>query len=119
MTIFTKKEQRVFIAFCSTLFIISLGIFLKQRIFIEYTNQNVAILNKINKSSLEKLNINTATIEEFQKLPYIGSVISQRIIEYRLQNGNFKKIEEIMNIKGIGKKKFDKIKNLIMIKKII
>ena len=62
-----------------------------------------------------KININTATVEELVSLPGIGNKIANRIIEYREQNDNFKTIEEIMNVKGIGKKKFKKIKQLITV----
>ena len=62
-----------------------------------------------------KININTATVEELVSLPGIGNKIANRIIEYREKNDNFKTIEEIMNVKGIGKKKFKKIKGLITV----
>ena len=62
-----------------------------------------------------KININTATVEELVSLPGIGNKIANRIIEYREKNDNFKTIEEIMNVKGIGKKKFKKIKQLITV----
>ena len=62
-----------------------------------------------------KININTATVEELVSLPGIGNKIANRIIEYREKNDNFKTIEEIMNVKGIDKKKFKKIKQLITV----
>jgi comEA protein len=62
-----------------------------------------------------KININTATQEELESLPGIGPKTAQKIIEYRLENGPFKSVEEIVNIKGIKQKKFDKIKDLITI----
>ncbi len=63
-----------------------------------------------------KININTATKEELaNNLDGIGDVIAQSIVEYREQNGNFKNIEEIKNVPGIGDKKFDNIKDYIEI----
>ena len=60
-------------------------------------------------------NINTADAETLQKLPGIGPATAKSIIEFREQNGGFKKIEELMNVKGIGEKTFLKLKPLITI----
>ncbi len=61
------------------------------------------------------ININTATKEELMTLNGIGEVKAQAIIEYRNTNGNFKSIEEIEKVKGIGNAVFAKIKNYITI----
>ncbi|MBN1222918.1 MAG: helix-hairpin-helix domain-containing protein [Candidatus Aminicenantes bacterium] len=65
------------------------------------------------KAAEKKIDINTATSAELQKLPRIGEKVAQRIIDYREQHGEFKKIEEIMKVKGIGEKVFKQIKDLI------
>ena len=59
------------------------------------------------------LNINTATAADLQKLPGVGAATAERIVEYRQKNGPFKKIEELMNVRGIGEKSFLKLKPLI------
>lgn len=64
----------------------------------------------------EKININTATQKELQKLTGIGESIALRIINYRKENGKFNTIEDIKNVSGIGESKFNKIKNDIIIK---
>ena len=63
----------------------------------------------------EKVNINTANQTELDSLPGIGASIAQRIIEYREENGNFKSIEELQNVKGIGDSKYADIKDKITI----
>lgn len=62
-----------------------------------------------------KININTATATQLDTLPGIGSAYAGRIIEYRNSSGGFKTIEEIKNIKGIGEKTYEKLKNLITV----
>ena len=59
------------------------------------------------------LNLNTATVEQLAALPGIGQKTAERIIEYRTKSGGFKKIEELMNVKGIGEKSFLKLKPLV------
>ncbi|KAF0197746.1 MAG: Competence protein ComEA helix-hairpin-helix repeat protein [Bacillota bacterium] len=62
-----------------------------------------------------QVNINTATQAQLETLPGIGPVKAGDIITYRTQNGPFKKIEDIMNVKGIGEKTFESLKDLIRI----
>lgn len=61
------------------------------------------------------ININTATLEELDLLPGIGPSIAQAIIDYRTQNGPFKAIEDIDDVKGIGEALFAKIKDSITV----
>ncbi|MGE0450173.1 MAG: ComEA family DNA-binding protein [Vicinamibacterales bacterium] len=56
------------------------------------------------------VNLNTATAADLEKLPGIGAKTAQRILEYRQKNGPFKKIEELMNVQGIGEKSFLKLR---------
>jgi len=63
------------------------------------------------------LNLNAATVEQLATLPGIGPKVAERILEYRTKNGGFKKIEDLMNVKGIGEKSFLKIKPLVSVAK--
>ena len=65
----------------------------------------------VNKA--EKVNINTATVEELTKLKGIGQKKAKAIVEFRKKNGKFKKLEDLMLVKGIGKKTFAKLKPFI------
>jgi competence protein ComEA len=56
------------------------------------------------------VNLNTATSAELETLPGVGAKMAARIIEYRQKKGPFKKVEELMNVQGIGEKNFLKLK---------
>lgn len=59
------------------------------------------------------ININTASLEELDRLPGIGPSIAQKIIDFRQENGPFTAIEEVQNVSGIGPAKYEEIKDLI------
>ena len=60
-----------------------------------------------------KTSINFSDQEMLEKLPGIGPVIAQRIIDYRQENGPFTELEQLMNVNGIGAAKFDELKHFI------
>lgn len=62
-----------------------------------------------------KVNINTADKEVLAELDGIGDTIAQRIIDYRNENGGFKSTDDLMNVNGIGKQKYELIKDSITI----
>lgn len=66
-------------------------------------------------STTSLININSATQSELETLPGIGSSTALKIIDYREKNGDFKTIDDIMNVSGIGEAKFNNIKNYICI----
>src|SRR5262245_66437284 len=70
---------------------------------------------KADTKPVTTVNINTATAAELEALPGVGSATAKRIIEYRQKNGPFKKIEDLMNVKGFGEKTFLKLKPLIAV----
>lgn len=67
------------------------------------------------ENSSELININTAPASELVKLKGIGEVKAAAIVEYRRINGNFKTVQYIMNVSGIGEKTFEKIRSQITV----
>jgi len=67
------------------------------------------------QTTVKKININTASLVELQKLPRIGEKVGQRIIDFRKENGKFKSTTELLKVKGIGEKIFASIKDLITV----
>ena len=61
------------------------------------------------------VDLNTATAAQLESLPGIGAVTALRIVEHREKNGTFSKIEELMNVRGIGEKSFLTLKPLITV----
>ena len=72
--------------------------------------------NESNKDTVPaKININTDNKEKLMTISGIGSSKADAIIEYRTKNGNFKTTEDIMNVSGISKTIYDKIKDTITV----
>jgi competence protein ComEA len=65
--------------------------------------------------SSEVNNLNSATATQIATLPGIGLKTADLVVQYRTKNGPFKKIEEIMNVRGIGEKSFLKIKDRLSV----
>jgi competence protein ComEA len=61
------------------------------------------------------VNLNTATQAQLETLPGVGPRAAERILEYRQKAGPFKKVEDLMNVKGIGEKSFLKLKPLLTV----
>lgn len=96
-----------------------------QKIYIPNVNEKVdeyiteengeGIVEKSNKS-LGKININTADIGTLCELPGVGESLANRIIQYREENGKFKSIDDLKNVSGIGEKKFESLREYIVVK---
>ena len=61
------------------------------------------------------ININTASASMLEGLPGIGKATAERIVEYRQKSGGFKKVEDLMNVRGIGEKSFLTLKPLVTV----
>jgi len=67
------------------------------------------------ESSSPLMDLNSAPAAELDLLPGIGPALAQRIIEYRTKHGRFKTIEELKQVSGIGPKKFEAIRDHVMV----
>jgi competence protein ComEA len=70
---------------------------------------------KLSDPSQGTVNINTASADELQRLPGIGPAMAERILAYRLQNHGFKRVEDLLEISGIGEKKFAKLQAFVRV----
>ena len=61
------------------------------------------------------LDLNRVSAEDLESLPGIGPVLAQRVLAYRKSNGGFHAVEELRQVKGIGQKKFDRVRPLVMV----
>lgn len=131
---FTKNEQKVFL-FLSIVLLSGVAIKIYKTYVIpqdvqrfDYSasdsvfNERSRVLNddtamaSSQAAVLKKININTATKTELMTLPGIGEATAERIMLYREEKGPFKKINDMRKVKGIGEKKFDKLKSHIEVK---
>jgi len=83
-----------------------------QKIYVEKKGEIKGILRQAQD---DRINLNTASQVELEKLTGIGPAMAVRIIEYRQENGGFRNVEEIKLVKGIGEKMYEKIKEEIKI----
>lgn len=70
---------------------------------------------RLRATTAAPVNVNAATVAQLQTLPGVGASTAQRIVDYRQKNGGFKKIEELMNVKGVGEKSFLKLKPFVVV----
>jgi competence protein ComEA len=87
----------------------------------ETTGPDSLTIKKIENSltaqeSSPKVNINNASVTELSaRLPGVGPALAQRIVEYRQQKGNFRSVEDIQNVSGIGEKRYAQMKEIITV----
>lgn len=62
-----------------------------------------------------RVNVNAATAEELEALPGIGPVLARRIVDHRARQGPFQRLEDLLQVEGIGPKLLEKIRHLIMV----
>ncbi len=75
------------------------------------TDDNAVYTSESQEELNGKININSASSTELQKLKGIGEAMAERIIQYRSENGPFETCEELMKVSGIGSKKYEALKD--------
>ncbi len=83
--------------------------------FIALVSVAMILSNVCAVGAVEKVNINTASLEQLMELDRVGAKYAQRIVEYRETHGPFQTPEDIMNVKGIGEKTWEANKNRIVV----
>lgn len=79
------------------------------------TNTSSAPAVEPSETSNGKISINTASAEELMELDGVGEATAEKIIAYRQENGGFQKLEDLLNVSGIGEKKFEAMKDQIVL----
>jgi comEA protein len=69
------------------------------------------------KPPLKPININTATSDELQQVPGIGPVTADKILQMRKSYGTFKSVDDLLAIKGLGKKRLEKMRKYLTVSK--
>lgn len=87
-----------------------------ERDTVEKDTLKVESHNPEKETTGSKINVNTADAQTLQSLPGIGPAYALRIIEYRQENGSFTSYEQLLDIKGIGKKRLEKLLPFIQLK---
>lgn len=101
-----STTRKIFVLACLILFAVTV-------VPLSTVQVTTAAGTKVEDVQNVKININSADVEQLSSLPGIGEKTADSIVSYRNENGKFKQIEDLMNIKGIGEKKFGKLKNKI------
>jgi competence protein ComEA len=66
-------------------------------------------------AAMAVINVNTATVQELQGLPGVGAATAGNIVDFRSAHGKFASVENLLQVKGIGKKTLEKIRNLVTV----
>lgn len=106
MSYLTKEERFLLIVLCA---VIMFGSTLRFCL-VKFPSLKSSLYVIESANLYDKIDINKASREEFEALPYIGEITSRSIIEYRTRRGVFHSIDELKNVPGIKEKNFERFK---------
>ena len=113
-----KTEKSILLALLAILLVgVSFGLYQKRAVYIDVRQDDFTYSDSAEGSPTEtlKINVNESDAAGLMKLKGVGKVLADRIIEYRSANGNFRSIEELKKVKGLGKKLYEKVKGEVSI----
>jgi len=116
------RQEKAILVFLSLTFVTGLGIDSykksQRKRKLSVAPYEISVLREADRFIEQQrlVNINSFNMEELTRLPGVGEKLAVRIVEYRKIHGPFKSKEELMQVKGIGEKKFEQFKDLIIIK---
>ncbi|MDD4182275.1 MAG: helix-hairpin-helix domain-containing protein [Candidatus Omnitrophica bacterium] len=108
----TPRERKIFVFLGILIFCGAILRFLSVKI----NNVNVITDNKNQIQEVFPININNANLLDLEKIPGVGPEIANRIIEYRTNHGQFIRLDNLKEVKGIGDKKFEAMKDCITLR---
>jgi competence protein ComEA len=62
-----------------------------------------------------KIDLNRATLEQLETIPGVGPALAQRILDFREEHGPFRRVEDLLKVKGIGEKSFQKMQSYVVV----
>lgn len=111
-----KRERSVLLILIAILLIgIAFGFYQRRPAYVGVRSDSFVWSERNPSAENLKININEADIAKLMKLKGVGKVLAGRIIEYRSANGNFRSVEELRKVKGLGQKLYEKIKDEVSI----
>lgn len=116
-----NKQNWLFIGITGIFLCLLIGIFVGRNLTRNYIFLNSDSDSNTTDSTQDinisdgRIDINTATLQQLQLLPGIGEVTAQRILDYRAEHGSFSSPQELMNVNGIGDKKFAQIEPYVKV----
>lgn len=116
-----KKPIKILVGITCAFLCLLVGIFVGRNFTRSYIPVQQAIHSQGTQTDGEtqnkdgRIDLNTATMEQLQLLPGVGEVTAQRIVDYRTEHNGFTSVEELMEVKGIGEKKFAEMKQYVKV----
>jgi len=83
--------------------------------FPNHASETKSVKTPTSAAKLATVNLNTASAAELEQLPGVGPVLAERIVNFRSENGLFRRVEHLMMVRGISDKKFRELRSLIRV----